>query len=91
MKIEMQDCRSAAEIARQSDNKAQHSPTFDEACSHPAIEEVMAERDKLKAHADKLAEALREALHEYGVLTDSAVEYRRTDWEETLAAYEAAQ
>ncbi len=81
-----------------SPNKAQHSPhdgilsnksgfpTFDEACSHPAIKDVLRERDALKAHADKLAEALRVAKD---VLAERGIELKEIT--RTLANYEASQ
>jgi hypothetical protein len=37
-------------------------PTFDQACKHPAIQEVLSERDRLKAQAAKLAEELRKLI-----------------------------
>ncbi len=62
------------------------------------ISKIIAERDSLKTHADKLAEALRDCVTTEGALAERSHEYalRRlasitATAREALAAYEAAQ
>jgi hypothetical protein len=67
----------------------QKTPTFDEACSHPAIQSVLIERDHYKAHADKLAEALRVIAQRSDGMRP-AQDYAAQVAKQALAEYEAS-